>query len=95
LDEGDYSGAIRLGESISSPKREFITNINLAHAYALSGQKEKAEELFQSLKQIEEVPKYFTRETMKQALDDLQKNIEEKDKPKEDQSKSNAQNDSP
>jgi hypothetical protein len=76
LQAGDLAGAIRLGEARLPRNRDFATNLNLASAYALSGQTEKALELLPALEQQCGVPPCSTAESHKQALNGLRQLID-------------------
>jgi hypothetical protein len=77
LAAGDFAGAIRIGEARPQQNRDFTANVNLVMAYALSGQREKAQKLMALMEQTDEVPKYYTQETLDQTLDHLRKVVHE------------------
>jgi hypothetical protein len=77
LAAGDFAGAIRIGEARPQQSRDFTVNVNLVMAYALSGQREKAQKLMALVGQTDEVPKYCTQETFDQTLDHLRKVVRE------------------
>lgn len=73
----DFAGAIRIGESCPLEKRDFTVNLNLAVAYALSKNTEKAMRLLVELEQTATVPEHYTAESFEQALNGLRDAIDE------------------
>ena len=68
ISRGDYVGALEIGESMREEQRDFTTKVNLALAYAYSGQVVRSRQLLEVLESTDEVPKHYTEETFKQAI---------------------------
>jgi hypothetical protein len=73
---GDNAEAIRIGEACPEAKRDFLTNGNLAIAYALSGDAAKARAILLKMEHVEGIPQYFTEEAKTQFLEQVRTAIE-------------------
>lgn len=72
---GDLGGAIRIGEAVPQAKRDFLTNVNLALLYAQSGRIEEAKVILTLLEQSTVVPRHFTAESARQAINNVKQTI--------------------
>lgn len=71
IQKGELQEAMRVGEAISSEKRDFATNHNLAFVYARLGMIAQADMVLNTLKEQAPSQKWLTPESCQHALEQL------------------------